>query len=138
MITGRPKKELDYPTVEKLCGICATETEIANWFDMTIQTLNEKCKENYGMTFLEVYKRYSDEGKMSIRRKQYQLALDGDRTMLIWLGKNMLGQKDSPMIDQSNNTLIDKRTFAYLSEKAIQEENDRTNRIKAELPPKQV
>lgn len=32
--------------------------------------------------------------KISLRRKQIQLADDGDRTMLIWLGKQHLGQRD--------------------------------------------
>jgi hypothetical protein len=29
--------------------------------------------------------------RMSLRRKQVAMALDGDRTMLIWLGKQLLG-----------------------------------------------
>jgi hypothetical protein len=34
------------------------------------------------------------EVKISLRAKQVALALAGDRTMLIWLGKQWLGQKD--------------------------------------------
>ena len=34
------------------------------------------------------------EVKISLRAKQVQLALDGDRCMLVWLGKQWLGQKD--------------------------------------------
>ena len=30
----------------------------------------------------------------SLRRRQYELAMAGNPTMLIWLGKNLLGQKD--------------------------------------------
>lgn len=30
----------------------------------------------------------------SLRRKQFEMAMKGDRTMLVWLGKNLLGQKD--------------------------------------------
>ena len=32
---------------------------------------------------------------MSIRRKQYELAMAGDKTMLIWLGKQLLGQSQN-------------------------------------------
>jgi len=31
---------------------------------------------------------------LSIRRKQAELAMDGNVTMLIWLGKQRLGQRD--------------------------------------------
>jgi hypothetical protein len=34
------------------------------------------------------------EGKASLRRTQFSLALKGDKTMLVWLGKQMLGQRD--------------------------------------------
>lgn len=36
---------------------------------------------------------------MSLRRQQLRLALDGDKTMLIWLGKVLLGQKESMQLD---------------------------------------
>lgn len=32
--------------------------------------------------------------RVSVRRMQVQQALAGDRVMLVWLGKNMLGQRD--------------------------------------------
>lgn len=32
---------------------------------------------------------------MSLRRSQYKKALNGDTTMLIWLGKVYLGQKET-------------------------------------------
>ena len=31
---------------------------------------------------------------MSLRRKQYEVAMSGNTSMLIWLGKNILGQRD--------------------------------------------
>lgn len=125
MITGRPRKELDYPTLEKLCSICATQEEIAHWFDMTVDTLNARCRENYGETFLGVYKKFADEGKMSLRRKQMQIAMDGNVTMCIWLGKNMLGQVDTPLIDQSSH-----HTFQIVNYgKEVSVNNKNTNRL---------
>ena len=35
-------------------------------------------------------------GKMRLRKAQYRKALEGNPVMLIWLGKNVLGQKDDP------------------------------------------
>lgn len=61
---------------------------------MTDDTLNARCKEKYGMTFSEASKKFSADGKMSIRRKQFEIAMKGDTRMLIWLGKQCLDQKD--------------------------------------------
>ncbi len=131
MITGRPRKELDFPQFEKLCAICATEEEIAHWFDMSEDTLNRRCQENYGVTFSEVYKKYSDEGKMSLRRKQIQVAMDGNPTMLIWLGKQLLGQKD---ISAVNNVILNQNKVGAHGS-FIGEDKELTERIKRELFP---
>jgi hypothetical protein len=37
------------------------------------------------------------EDKIELRKKQWELAMDGDVRMLIWLGKQYLGQKDNPV-----------------------------------------
>ena len=98
---GRPKKEFDTEQFEKLCELQCTQQEIANWFKMTIETVKEKCKENYdGKTFLEISNIYRDNGKSSLRRKQFILA-EKFPHMAIWLGKQYLHQKDDPIIDQS-------------------------------------
>lgn len=45
--------------------------------------------------------------KQSLRRMQYLVAMTGDKTMLIWLGKQYLGQteKTSPTVDLSKLTI---------------------------------
>jgi len=91
---GRPRKEVNWEEFDKLCAIQCTEEEIAAWYDMTIDTLNARCKEEYGQTFSEVYAQKRQEGFSSLRRYQFKRATGGSDTMLIWLGKQYLGQKD--------------------------------------------
>lgn len=91
---GRPPKVIDWKKVELMCKILCTESEIASVLEIHIDTLYDKCKEEHGMIFPEYYKQFSDQGKMSMRRAQYKKALEGHPTMLIWLGKQMLGQRD--------------------------------------------
>ena len=43
--------------------------------------------------------------KQRLRKKQIEVALNGDRTMLIWLGKQMLGQAENPVSEESNQVL---------------------------------
>lgn len=96
---ARPRKEFDQEQFEKLCALQCTETEIANWFDMCRDTLIARIQEAYGEGFSTVYKKFSDEGKMSLRRFQFKLA-EHNVAMAIFLGKQYLGQKDI-MVDQS-------------------------------------
>ena len=39
---------------------------------------------------------YTEEELTLLREKQMELALGGDRQMLIWLGKSVLGQRPAP------------------------------------------
>lgn len=91
---GRPKKEIEKKTFENLCGIFCTEEEIADVFECSIDTINRWCKETYGETFAETYKKKNAKGKVSLRRFQFKAAEKGNPTMQIWLGRQYLGQTD--------------------------------------------
>lgn len=90
---GRPKKEINKDTFEKLCGIMCTLGEIAGVFDCSEDTIERWCKETYKQTFAETFKKYSASGKVSLRRAQFKLA-ERSAAMAIWLGKQYLEQKD--------------------------------------------
>lgn len=92
--TGRPKIEIDQKHFEQLCGLQCTLDEIAFWFKCSEDTIERWCKRTYdGATFADTYKKHSAFGKISLRRYQFALAKKS-ATMCIWLGKQMLGQKD--------------------------------------------
>lgn len=93
--TGRPKLAISQDYFEDLCSILCTETEIASLLKVSVDTLERWCKRTYqNQTFAEAYKRLSDSGKESLRRAQFKTALDGNPTMQIWLGKQILEQRD--------------------------------------------
>lgn len=94
---ARPRKEFDQDQFEKLCYLQCTESEIANWFDMCRDTLISRIQEKYNESFSTIYKKFADEGKMSLRRIQFRLA-ENNVAMAIWLGKQLLGQKDDAPI----------------------------------------
>lgn len=88
---ARPKKEIDYKLAEKLSQIMCTQEEIANILEVSTRTLQRDAE------FCRIYKKGQDTGKMSIKRKQFDVAINkGNTTMLIWLGKQYLGQKEQP------------------------------------------
>lgn len=94
MAIGRPKKEFDWEEFEKLCQMQCTLGEIAGWFGVSDDIVEKRCKEKYDLPFTEVFKQKRAGGRISLRRKQYQAALGGNTALLIWLGKQYLGQVD--------------------------------------------
>lgn len=95
---GRPKKELDKNVFEELCAIQCTEQEIANVFRCSIDTVNNWCKDTYGMTFSDTFKIYSADGKISLRRNLFRMA-EKNSAVAIFLAKNVLGMTDRPNDD---------------------------------------
>ena len=92
---ARPHKLIDKTEFEKLCEIQCTEREICNFFEITDKTLNSWCKRTYKAGFSEVFAQKRGGGKVSLRRAQWRKAVeDCDTTMLIWLGKQHLDQRE--------------------------------------------
>ena len=85
---ARTKKPLDYVLVEKLAHIQCTQEEIAEALDVSVRTLQRDSG------FCRIYKKQIGQGRASLRRLQWQALNEGDKTMLVWLGKQYLGQKD--------------------------------------------
>lgn len=91
---GRPKKQIDKKLFENLCSIQCTKDEMCGILECHEETLTRWCHDTYGMGFSDIYKRKSVKGKASLRRMQFKSAEKGNVAMLIWLGKQYLGQKD--------------------------------------------
>lgn len=96
------KKIINKEEFEKLCAIHCTQQEVCDWFEITDKTLSRWIRETYGedKLFSEVFRQKRGKGKISLRRAQYQNALNGNTAMQIWLGKQHLGQTDKQHIQQ--------------------------------------
>ena len=91
---GRPSIKINQTEFEKLCALQCTEEEIAGFFNCSVDTICNWCKKTYNMTFSDIYKKKSVYGKISLRRNQFKIA-QKNASMAIFLGKNILGQKDN-------------------------------------------
>lgn len=88
---GRPKADIDPDQVFKLAQLGCKTKEIADYFGVTDDTINNRFSE-------ELIKGRS-ELKMSLRRWQIANAQKGNVVMQIWLGKQMLGQQERMQFD---------------------------------------
>ena len=92
--------EINWVDFDKLCHMQAPLSEIASWFDCSEDTIERRVKEEHGMKFADYYAQKRGKGKVALRRKQFDVAMSGDKTMLIWRGKQYLGQQDQVHIEE--------------------------------------
>lgn len=91
---GRTKTNIDWGKVDKYLQAQCDGTGIAGLLGIHPNTLYRLCEEKYKMSFSEYSAQKKTEGKELLRAKQYQVAMSGDKTMLVWLGKQYLNQTD--------------------------------------------
>ena len=104
---GRPLLPIDEKLVHKLAAIHCTMEEIAATCNCSVDTLENR--------FSDIIQKAREEGKASLRRMQYQKAQEGNVTMMIWLGKQLLGQREK--IDQN----INQKTLINMHEQVVRE-----------------
>lgn len=98
---ARPRKDIDWETVEKLCGLQCLETEIADFIGVSIATLYRAAKRDHGVGFDEYFAQKRGMGRVALRRAQWQAAQKGNPALLIWLGKQHLDQKDKSALEHT-------------------------------------
>lgn len=110
---GRPKKKISKEDFEKLCAMQCTLAEIAGFFDCSEDTIERWCLSEYDQRFSEVFEQKSCKGKISIRRNQFRAAETGNTTMLIWLGKQYLGQteKQEIAVSKDDDTVVEMEKY---------------------------
>ena len=89
---GQPRKEIDLKLVYRLALIQCTDEEIAAVLGVSGDVLTDRKKND--PAFMEALRGGKANGRRALRRKQWQRAMNGSDTMLIWLGKNLMGQTD--------------------------------------------
>lgn len=89
-----PEKEINLDQVLYWTELQATAEEIAGAFRVSVDTLDRRLREAFGMSFAELRKRCNGLHKLSLRRYQFQQA-ERSSAMAIWLGKVWLGQRET-------------------------------------------
>lgn len=95
--TGRPKKSIDWSHVRRLMSYQCTQEEIANELDVDLDTIDNHCKADHGVSFSEFWKQKKAFGRVKIKKIQMELAESGSAAAAIWLGKQYLNQTDRPV-----------------------------------------
>lgn len=96
---GRPKAVIDWLVVDQLLISGCSGTEIAAYIGIYANTLYDRCLTDNKILFSEYSQEKQAKGDSILRAHQFNKALGktekGDNTLLIWLGKNRLKQRDN-------------------------------------------
>tara|TARA_X000001382_G_scaffold122171_1_gene104949 strand:- start:1101 stop:1469 length:369 start_codon:yes stop_codon:yes gene_type:complete len=95
--TGKNRKIVPPLEVLDLARLHCSYKEMAEFFGINVETLK--------YNFSDIIAKGRSETKQALRKAQIKLALSGNATMLIWLGKNILDQAESPLQSQDTQVL---------------------------------
>lgn len=108
---GRPAAEIDWKKVEDLLMSGCMGTGIAAYLGISAQTLYDRCLIEKGILFSQFSQEKKEKGDEILRAHQYAKALGitnkGDNTLLIWLGKVRLNQREEKVADMNAQSLSD-------------------------------
>lgn len=97
---GRKKINIDWNKVEKMAIAGANGRQIAAAIGIHYDTLVTACERDNNSYFSEYLQTKREKGNNLLHTKQFDLAMKGDRGMLIWLGKQRLDQSEKSKITQ--------------------------------------
>ena len=119
--TGRPRIELD-PKQAKIFGYFrATYDTMAEQIGCHVDTIRAAMQDE-DSEFSKEYKKGFSGMKMKLSEAQVKTAIeDRNPTLLVWLGKQYLNQKDSPMPDEDVNKNY---TVILVPKKQAESDND--------------
>lgn len=113
MAMGRPRKHhINQTEFEQLCSLYCTLPEVAGWFKCSEDTVERWVNRTYKTTYAETMRRFASKTTASLRRRQIHQALEGDRSLLIWLGKQHLGQSEK--IESTVNQTVEQKPVVIL------------------------
>lgn len=133
---SRPEKHIDWVMVDKFLEGGCLGTEIAAHFDMHPNTFYDRVSQKFGIGFTEYSTEKKKKGESILRMTQYLKAIGetkkGDNTLLIWLGKQRLDQKENAT-DPVISADLDKRYLQVMEQLLTLQSSSRIGSA-AEIP----
>jgi len=131
-VAEKDRIPIDWKKVDDLLLSGCTGTEVAAYLGCHPDTLYIRVEKEYGMAFSAYLAEKRSKGESLLRAHQYAKALGytekGDNTLLIWLGKQRLSQREPESINAALVAEADiKRHEALMAQiVSLQEERARS------------
>jgi len=106
---GAPKKAIDWRFVDQMLIEGASGTQVAACLGINPDTLYKRCEDENNVNFSAYSQEKRSIGDRAIHAKQYEKAIqEGNPTLLIWLGKQRLGQSETLESNQVDKEAVSK------------------------------
>lgn len=99
---GRPEIKPDVEQLRQLCAIQCTQAEIATVLGISRRTVERWAQRE---ELKDIFAFGRELGRVSVRRKQFELMNAGSVAMSIWLGKQLLGQKEEVKVENTGDSI---------------------------------
>jgi hypothetical protein len=107
-----PQKIIDWTIVDDLLASGCTGVEIASTFGIHPETLYMRTESEKGLGFSAYSQQKRAIGEKALRKKQQEVALKGNVSMLIWLGKQRLNQRETDVSKELDQMKVDLKALA--------------------------
>lgn len=109
---GQPKHHIDWNKVDHYLTCGASGSQVAHRLGIHPETLYDRVSKEHGMSFQE-YKRQKREcGEVLVKEAQFDEAVrKRNVSMLIWVGKQMLGQTEKQAVKHEGDVPIQVVSF---------------------------
>ena len=124
-----PFSDEDLRQLAGLAHIMCTLAEVVGVMGIPRDRLMKRIKDSGFKSWDDFFTQHSSDGRASLRRRQFDMAMSGDKTLMIWLGKQVLGQADKveSVVESTSQILV--RPLKELPKE------DRDALLDAYLPP---
>lgn len=99
---SRKRIPIDWKKVDQLLEAGSDGTQVAAYIGINEETLYRRVEEEFEIGFAVYKAQKRAKGDTLLLTKQFQVAMSGDKTMLVWLGKQRLKQTDKAEVDHTS------------------------------------
>ena len=100
---ARPKATIEWAKVDRMMEAGCTGPEVAATLGVCPDTLYRACERDNKIGFADYSAIKRASGDRLLKVKQFEVAMTGDKTMLVWLGKQRLGQSEKSEVKADHN-----------------------------------
>jgi hypothetical protein len=125
---GRPRAEIDWKVVDDYLECGCSGAEIAARLGISGDALYNRVEEEFKTNFSAYSQQKKQSGEVLLKKAQFDKAIGrtehGDNTLLIWLGKTRLDQRETTAITVAAET---EKNYRSLMEDVAEMQRNRQN-----------
>lgn len=103
---ARPSKPFDWSKLDAILQYGANLSDASDIMGVSEDTILRRIKKEHGLDYATYKSKKMSKVRIGLSRKQIEMAMSGNVTMLIWLGKQYLGQSDKQEIEHAGESVI--------------------------------